>query len=192
MTQALILFPIVFVLNIIPAFAPPTWMALSFISYRFALNHTVLLGIVAAAAATLGRVVLAKLSRAIIRRKLLSEEARDNLDAIKDALQQRKRLTFGVFLFYAFSPLPSNYLFIAYGLTPLSLTMAAVPFFLGRCVGYNFWVFAGSMAAKRIALESPEDQPYLSVYFVFVQLFSLALVYLFTKVDWRLLFAEHK
>jgi hypothetical protein len=121
----LLLFLVVFGLNLIPAFAPPTWMALSLFSYRFPQNHILVLALVGAAAATLGRVMLARLARAIIRRKLLSDSTRQNIDSIRQALERRRALTFGACLFYAFSPLPSNYLFIAYGLTTLELRLIA-------------------------------------------------------------------
>jgi len=101
-------------------------------------------------------------------------------------------LTFGVLLFYAFSPFPSNYLFIAYGLTTMDLTLIAVPFFLGRSVSYSFWRMTSSSVARRIALDSGDSWPYLSGYFIATQIAFLYLVYLFTKIDWRALLTEKK
>jgi len=37
---------------------------------------------------------------------------------------------------FAFSPLPSNVLFLAYGLTTAPLHLLAIPFFIGRMVSY--------------------------------------------------------
>jgi hypothetical protein len=106
-----LVFLVVFALNLLPAFAPPTWMALSFFSYKFPDNDIAILALVGATAATLGRVILAKFARTIVRGKLLSEDTRENIDAIRDSLQKRRAWTAGASLFYAFSPLPSNYLF---------------------------------------------------------------------------------
>jgi hypothetical protein len=192
MLEILVLFVAVFILNVIPALAPPTWMALSYAGFRYPLHSITLLAFVGATAATLGRLTLAKLSRVIVRQKLLSESTRENIDVLKEGLEKRRKLTFSVCLFYAVSPLPSNFLFIAYGLTSLELNLIAIPFFLGRLVGYNFWVLAGSIAARKITLESTEGQSYLGVYFVLSQLLLLFLVYLFTKIDWRALFADKK
>lgn len=125
-----------------------------------------------------------------MRGKLLSEDTRSNIDAIKEKLEGKKTLTAGASLFYAFSPLPSNYLFIAYGLTMLELRVLALPFFLGRLIGYNFWAHLGSAAARKLAVEAPET--YMSVYFIVVQLACLALIYVFTRVDWRALLQERK
>ena len=192
MLGALILFAAIFILNIIPVFAPPTWMALSYVGFKYPLQNVMLLALVGATAATLGRLTLAKLSRAIIRQRFLSQSTRDNVDAIRKGLEHRRTLTFSVCLFYAFSPLPSNYLFIAYGLTSLGWRLIAIPFFIGRFVGYSFWVFAGSTAARKIAFESIEGQSYLGVYFVLSQLLLLVLVYLFTRIDWHILLTEKK
>ena len=185
-----LVFLVVLALNLLPAFAPPTWMALSFFSYKFPENDIALLALVGATAATLGRVILAKFARSIVRGKLLSPETRSNIDAIKEKLQGKRTLTAGACLFYAFSPLPSNYLFIAYGLTTLELRLLALPFFLGRLIGYNFWAHLGSAAARKLAVEAPES--YMSAYFVLVQLACLALIYVFTRVDWRTLLQERK
>src|SRR5690349_15687270 len=123
MLPVVVVFAIVFALNVIPAFAPPTWLVFSFIGFQFPLQNGFELAVAGALAATLGRVTLAKLSRVIIRKKFLSPEAQNNIDAIREGLEGRKKLTFGVLLFYAFSPLPSNYLFIAYGLTTMDLKL---------------------------------------------------------------------
>jgi uncharacterized membrane protein YdjX (TVP38/TMEM64 family) len=192
MSEILVLFAAVFILSVIPAFAPPTGVALSYVGFRYPLQSITLLALVGAIAATLGRLTLGKLSRVIVRQKLLSESARENIDVLKEALEKRRKLTFSVCLFYAFCPLPSNFLFIAYGLTSLPWNLIAIPFFLGRFVGYSFWVFAGSTAARMVTLESTEGQSYLGVYFVLLQLLMLFLVYLLTKVEWRALFDDKK
>jgi len=71
----IVLFTFVFLLNLIPAFAPPTWMVFSFIGLRYPALNVTLLSIVGALAATSGRLLLAKFSRLIIRQRLLSENS---------------------------------------------------------------------------------------------------------------------
>jgi hypothetical protein len=192
MYKILLLFLLVFLLNVIPAFAPPTWMVFSFLGFRFPNHMSVALAFVGALAATLGRFTLAKGSNVIVRRHFLGEEARQNVDVIRERLSQRKKLTFGIFLFYAFTPLPSNYLFIAYGLTAMELKLITIPFFLGRWVSYSFWTFTASSIARRITLEDTQALSYLSVYFFTTQVFLLVVVYLFTRVDWKRLVTERR
>ena len=187
----LMVFGVVFCLNVVPAFAPPTWTVISFIAVRYA-QDVVMLALVGAVAATLGRIVLARLAKVIVRQKFLSEETKGNIDHIKSKLVQKPKLTAGVFLLYAFGPLPSNYLFIAYGLTGMNLRLIAIPFFLGRIVGYSGWAFGASAVARTLAYEQIVSGSFFSSYFVVTQVLTILMVYAFTKIDWRALFAEKK
>lgn len=192
MLTILVLFFLVFFLNLIPAFAPPTWMVFSFLGFRFPDYGGVTLAFVGALAATLGRPTLAKGSNLIVRQHWLSEEARQNVDAIREQLDKRRKVTFGVLLFYAFTPLPSNYLFIAYGLTATDLRLITIPFFIGRWVSYSFWAFTAASISRRITLENTEALSYLGVYFVVSQVVLLMIVYVFTRIDWRCLWNERR
>ncbi len=192
MLGLLIIFAIVFALNLIPAFAPPTWMAMSYIGFEHPDTNPFVLALVGACAATGGRVALAKLSRVILRNNLLRPATRENLDAIKALLEERRTLTFSVLFLYAFSPLPSNQLFIAYGLTPLGLGRIAIPFFCGRFLSYAFWAAAAKKAAEILNHELDGMAAYFGVYFVVSQCVLLGMIYLFTKVDWRRAVRERK
>lgn len=187
----LVIFLVVFVLNVIPVFAPPTWTVMSFIAIRFS-SSVIVLALVGAVAATLGRLLLAKLSTVIIRQKFLSQSARENIDAVKVRLENNRKLSFTIFLFYAFSPLPSNHLFIAYGLTALKLKLIAVPFLLGRIVSYAFWAFTASRAAQMLSYEFVTTKSFFSYYFIASQLFGLLVIYVFTRIDWSSFLNERK
>ena len=91
MTTLILVFLGVFLLNLIPAFAPPTWMVFSAIGLSGTTNNVALLAVVGAAAATLGRLSLAKLSRVIIRQKFLSEDTKQNISAIREGLQGKTK-----------------------------------------------------------------------------------------------------
>lgn len=185
MAELAIVFSVVFVLNIIPAFAPPTWMALSWVGFNHPLINPFAVALVGAVAATSGRLVLAKLSRIIIRQRFMSDSMRGNIDFIKDSLDRHRTLTFGAFLVYAFGPFPTNCLFIAYGLTSLPLWLVAVPFFIGRIASYSFFVFIASEVSQYLAFEAADAQRYFGIYFVISELLLLALVLLFVKIDWN-------
>jgi hypothetical protein len=186
------LFFVVFVLNVLPAFAPPTWMTLSFVGLAIPNVNVIALAVVGAAAATLGRITLAKLSRRIVRHGLLSEPARLNIDAIKQGIEGRRALTSTAFMAFALSPLPSNYLFIAYGLTSLPIMFLAVPFFVGRLLSYGFWVATASTVGDRLNVDWFESSAYLSAYFVLSQLLLVPAIYAFTRVDWHAAFSERR
>lgn len=190
-TEAAALFAIVFALNVIPAFAPPTWMALTWIGFSRPLGNPLVVAVIGALAATAGRVVLATFAR-VIRRRFMSDTMRDNIDVIKDGLERHKTLTFNGLLIYAFGPLPSNYLFIALGLTTFPLWLAAIPFFIGRCASYSFFVFTASEVSQRLSVEAPEAQSYFGVYFVVSQILLLGVVVALTRIDWRYLLAAKR
>jgi len=193
MRAVTLLFLVVFGLNVVPAFAPPTWMVFSYIGFRFVTsNNIILLALIGAAAATLGRLTLSKAARSIVRGHFLSENSRNNIDIIHEYLEPRRKSTFGVFLFYAFTPFPSNYLFIAYGLTTMQFRKIATPFFIGRSVSYSLWGLTASNVARRMDFESTGALSYFSLFFVLTQILLFFLLYGFARVDWRALLGERK
>jgi hypothetical protein len=145
-----------------------------------------------AVAATMGRSLLGKLSRIIIRNRWLSDAAKQSINSLKPELEKRPNLTFGLFLFYAFTPLPSNYLFIAYGLTTMPLIRLVAPFFIGRFVSYYFWTMSAAAVSRKLELEETDAMAYFSVYFVLTQFALLGVVYVFMRVDWKLLLQKRK
>ena len=187
-----VLFIVVFVLNLLPAFAPPTWTAMSFIGLTVPNIDAFLLAFVAATAATCGRVILANLSRSVVRQKLLTEQARRNVDAIRVGIENRRAMTLGTFLGYSLSPLPSNYLFIAYGLTSLPIAFLALPFFIGRFVSYAFWTRTASTVGDWLDWDWFESAPYFAAYFLLSQLLLVPAIYGFTRIDWQALFTERR
>lgn len=187
-----LLFLAVFALNVIPAFSPPTWVAMSVVGVHRPDANPLLLAGVAAVAATSGRMLLATLSERLVRNKLLSEGARANIDVLRRTLLRRRARTAGAMLVYAFSPLPSNYLFIAYGLTRLPLHVAAIPFLFGRFVSYAGWTFVAQSLSVRFAENSRDPRSFFNGYFVLTQLAAIAALVLFTRVDWAALIDERK
>jgi uncharacterized membrane protein YdjX (TVP38/TMEM64 family) len=186
MLRYLAIFILITFVNIVPVFMPATWTILTFLAVVYDM-HFVVLSIVGAVAATLGRLILARGSRSFIRQNFLSERTKKNIDYLKSYLEQRQHITFILFLSYAFTPLPTNQLFIAYGLTDMKLRYLAIPFFIGRIASYLFLTFA----TNKVADIFPEQwSTGIGSYFIIVQLLSIGVVYLFTKIDWRALLAK--
>jgi len=188
----IIIFGIVLANNLIPIFGPPTWLVLSFAAVYYHIDNVLLLALIGAVAATLGRLILAKLSDTLIRRRFLSEKYQRSIDDLKKYLEQKRGVTFSVFLLYAFSPFPSSQLFIAYGLTEAPLKLIAFPFFIGRLVSYSILAFTSLEVSKKIASQSLRSGSFFSFYFIFSQLLALAALYFFVKIDWHKLLTEHK
>jgi len=187
-----LLFVVIFTLNILPAFAPPTWVAMSFIGLTVPDINPLLTALIAATAAASGRIVLARLSHMLVRQRWLSERTQRNVDAITFGIESRPAITFGAFLGYAVSPLPSNYLFIAYGLTSLPIAYLAIPFFVGRVASYSFWLGTAATVGEKLDLDWFESVPYFVGYFLFSQLALIPVIYCFTRIDWHAALTEKR
>ncbi|QRR05218.1 hypothetical protein FPJ27_01750 [Burkholderia sp. MS455] len=187
-----VLFVVILLLNLIPAFAPPTWMAMSWVGFNLPGGNPLIFAVVAAGAATTGRVILATFARSLVRSRWIMESDRENIDIATRWLRKHKTLTAGAFFFYALSPLPSNYLFIAYGLSGLPLRVIAAAFFIGRAMTYAIWAHLGRFASTRLDVESQLEGTYLGGYFVVTQLVLLAFVFALMKLDWSTLVNERR
>lgn len=149
---------VVFAVNLLPAFGPPTWAVLVFFSLDFDLPAVplVLGGALAAAG---GRYVLANGARRL--RPRLAAARLDRLDSVQDALGADRRRTAAGLGLFALSPVPSGQLFVAAGLMTVPLLPLTAAFFAGRLVSYSIYVSAASIAEKNLgdvvldALASP-------------------------------------
>jgi membrane protein YqaA with SNARE-associated domain len=171
----------VFVINVVPAFMPATWMVVAFflIVYRLPLWP---LCIGCAVAATGGRCVLTLISRRW-GRKLLSAKQQANVTALGNWLNGKSgwRQMLAVLL-YASGPIPSNQMFIAAGLSNVKIGPIAAGFFLGRMVSYPFFATTARGVNDRfgnIFIKEWKDPK-----FIVLELLSVAGVVIFARIDW--------
>jgi hypothetical protein len=175
----LVLAGVVFGVNLLPAFGPPTWSVLVFFRLQsdLAAIPLVLVGALAAAA---GRLVLAYGSRRY--RGRLSPERLENLSAARDAVMGgRGRALAGLGLF-ALSPLPSAQLFVAAGLVDAPILPLTAAFFAGRLVSYSIYVAAAS--AARRSLGSIITDAFTSPAGIALQIVMLGGLVALMRVDW--------
>jgi uncharacterized membrane protein YdjX (TVP38/TMEM64 family) len=149
---------VVFAINLLPAFGPPTWAVMVFFSLTFDLPAVPLV-VCGALAAAAGRFLLATGARRLRGRLSAARIAR--LDRAQAALEEnRLRSTAGLALF-ALSPVPSGQLFVAAGLMKVSLPRVTLAFFAGRIVSYSIYVGTATVAQENLgslavnALTSP-------------------------------------
>lgn len=181
MTNYLILFAVIFGINLLPAFGPPTWS----IIVLFGLNSDLpLVGIVVtgALAAALGRFTLAHGFRLLA--KYVSQKTRRNLAAVREAIMSRKRHGIAGLALFAVSPLPSAQLFAAVGLAGVPLAGFTVAFFSGRLVSYT--IYAGSAAL--IEHSSTGDafrESFSSPVGIAVQILLLGALVAMMRINWE-------
>ena len=185
-------FVIIFLLNLIPILGPPTWTILSFISFTYPIPSLPLFIFVALCASTLGRIVLTLSSKHIIRNHLLGDKYRKNMDYLRRRLEKRPHFASIVFFIEAFTPLPSDQFFIAYGLTGMKLRYALVPFFVARIFTYSFWTYTASEASKSIWANSLTHLSFLGWSFILAEILLLFLLYSFVKIDWENFILHHE
>jgi len=113
--EYLLLFVLVFGVNLLPAFAPPTWsiIVLYGLNSHMPLPAIVLVGALAAAG---GRFSLAHGFR--LFGSYLSQKTRRNLAAARAAFERRRRNGVVALALFAVSPVPSAQLFAAVGPAP--------------------------------------------------------------------------
>lgn len=149
---------VIFAINLLPAFGPPTWAVLVFFSFKFGLPAPVLVlgGALAAAA---GRLVLAGGARRL--RPHLSRERVESIDRTEIALTRNRLRSAGGVALFALSPVPSGQLFAGAGLMKVPLVPLTAAFFAGRLVSYSIYVGAANIASDSLgsiavdALTSP-------------------------------------
>ena len=138
---------LIFAVNLLPAFGPPTWALLVFfrLTYGLAAVPLVLGGALAAAS---GRLVLAAGTRRL--RGRFSPERKARLEAAQELIAgSRRKAAAGLGLF-ALSPVPSAQLFVGAGLLRVPLVPLTGAFFAGRLVSYSLYVGAASLAADSL------------------------------------------
>ncbi|HMI81375.1 MAG TPA: hypothetical protein VK480_06260 [Solirubrobacterales bacterium] len=157
-TELAIALGVVFAVNLLPAFGPPTWAVLVFFSLDFDLPAVPLV-LGGALAAASGRFVLASVTRRL--RPRLAAARIERLDRAEAALRADRRRTAAGLGLFALSPVPSGQLFAGAGLMRVPLLPLTAAFFAGRLVSYSIYVSVASIAEENLgdvvldALTSP-------------------------------------
>jgi uncharacterized membrane protein YdjX (TVP38/TMEM64 family) len=173
-------------INASPILMPPSWIVLTSFYLLDPNLNIVLLSVVGATGATIGRYVLKKISG--LFRKFVAEEQKSNLDIIGDYLNRKK---FGYliasFLFGA-TPLPSNMLFITYGLMKAKSIGIYIGFWIGRVLSYIIMIYFGNAVLKPF-LEIFEDR---LVGILLVDVAGIVAIIFFASINWSLLITQRK
>jgi hypothetical protein len=170
---------VVFVVNLLPAFGPPTWALLVLLRFETSVPGWALVTLGAFAAAA-GRLALAYSSRAF--RGRLSPARIEKLEAARTLLLSGRTRGLAALALFAASPLPSAQLFVAAGLIDAPLVPFTAAFFAGRIVSYTIYVSAAAIADRSVgallrkSLTSPVG--------IVLQLVMIGLVVVVGRVDW--------
>ncbi len=174
-------------LNASPLLMPPTWIVLSSL---YAVDPAgfdpLALALVGATGATAGRMILKRASGMF--RRFAAGEQRSRLDAIGAYLNGKRYGYAAASFLFAATPLPSNMLFVAYGLMGARSAGLYAGFWAGRAVSY-YVMISVSGAVLVPLLDMFEDR---LVGILVADAAGVAAVVLFASIDWALLLSERR
>jgi len=172
--------------NMSPILMPPSWIVLTSFYLLDPTLNIIFLAMVGATGATIGRYFLKKISG--LFRKFVGEEQKSNLDIIGNYLNQKKYgYVIASFLFAA-TPLPSNVLFITYGLMRAKSIGIYVGFWFGRVISYIVMIYFGN-AVLRPFLEMFEDR---LTGILLIDGVGIGMIIIFASINWTVLITEKK
>ena len=172
--------------NAAPILMPPSWIILTSFHLLDPTLNIVLLAMVGATGATIGRFILKKFSGYF--RRFVGEEQKSNLDIIGNYLNQKKYGYLIASFLFAATPLPSNMLFITYGLMRAKSLGIYIGFWFGRTISYIIMIYFGNAVLTPI-LEIFEDR---ITGILLIDGVGIGMIILFASVNWTLLITQKK
>ena len=172
--------------NAAPILMPPTWIILSSFFVLDPSLDPFLLALVGATGATIGRFFLKWISGFF--RRFVGKQQKSNLDVIGSFLNRKKfGYTLASFLFAA-TPLPSNMLFVAYGMMRAKSIGLYIGFWFGRLLSYYLMITI-SAAVLVPFLQLFEDR---IIGIIVADVVGIGSVIFFTCIDWQTLLLQRK
>ena len=172
--------------NAAPLLMPPTWIILSSFFVLDQSFDPITLSLIGATGATIGRFLLKIVSGYF--RSVVGNQQKTNLDSIGNFLNRKK---FGYIIssfLFAATPLPSNMLFIAYGLMRAKSFGLYLGFWLGRVISYYIMISISKIVLTPF-IELFEDR-YIGI--LVADVLGISVVIFFTCIDWNLLLISRK
>ena len=165
---------------------PPSWIVLTSFYLLDPTLNIVFLAMVGATGATIGRFMLKNISG--LFRRFVGSEQKSNLDIIGKYLNDKKYgYAIASFLFGA-TPLPSNMLFITYGLMRAKSIGIYVGFWFGRTLSYIIMIYFGN-AVLRPFFEIFEDR---LTGILLIDGVGIGVIVLFASINWTILITQKK
>jgi hypothetical protein len=176
----LLVVAVVFGVNLLPVFGPPTWAVLVFFRFRYPEIPAPALILAGAVAAASGRLLLALAFRAFGTK--LPAKRQESLQVFGHAIGESRGGLLASFALFAVAPLPSAQMFEAAGLARIRLGHLLAAFFLGRLVSYSIYVSTASAAHQK--LSRVFSKGLLSPQAITTELIGVALVIAMVVIDW--------
>jgi membrane protein YqaA with SNARE-associated domain len=173
-----------FFVNVIPAFAPPTWIVLSLYKLSHIELNSFAIAFFGVVGSVAGRLVMYYYSKVL--GKYLPKKGKSHLNYLKKLGKGKNLQLFVLTFLYSLSPLPSNFLFIVSGMSGIKIGPVITGFAIGRLVSYSllvYGVFRASTLFRSIGIENIT---------FFADILGILASIIIIFVDWKKLFGKRK
>lgn len=170
--------------NVIPAFAPPTWIVLSLYKINNPQLNSLALAFFGVIGSVAGRFVMYLYSRAL--GGYIPQKYADNLNYFRKFIGENKLGIFLGTLIYSLGPFPSSFLFIAFGVSSAEVLPVLAGFALGRTISYASLVYASFKAFVFFEIFGVENVRYVTD--VLGILAAVSIIF----IDWRKVIEKKK
>ena len=180
------IFFLLILVNAAPLLMPPTWIILASFYAIDSSYDPLVLALVGATGATLGRFILKQVASIFWR--FVQKEQKSNLDAVGNFLNKKK---FGYIItsfLFAATPLPSNMLFVTYGLLKAKSIGLYVGFWVGRVASYYLMISISNIVLTPF-VELFEER-YIGI--LIADGLGISVIIFFTCINWTLLLTQRK
>lgn len=182
MIEYLWAFLLIFAENSMPAFGPPTWMVLVYLTLGFGLEPIPLI-FLAVIAASIAHWLMANFFRRM--RGRLPKDYVTNMTNLGSKLTKRSTTMWSLFILFMWSPLSSSQLFVAAGLIPqIRIFPLVVAFGIGRIFTYSFYVF-GAHEFSHTEIGQNIVSEMTSPQMIAVQVLLIVGIVLLGKIKWK-------
>lgn len=185
--EYLLLLLTVLVVNVLPAFAPPTWTVLVFffVKYNMYVPSVVMIGVIAA---TIGRAILSEYIK-WFSVKIFNDKEINNLKFLGEKIGHTPAVNITFSFLYSLTPLSTTALFVAAGVAHVKTSYVLTGFFLGRLVSYTVLVLSTSLIANNI---EGLFEGRITWENALSALSGLSVFFFFIFIDWRQLLENKK
>jgi len=183
----MVLLLIIILVNLMPAFAPPTWTILVVFLVKYDLNiyATIACGV---CGATIGRFILSHYI-GWFSHQVFNEKQHKNLSYLGNKFGDTHTKNFYFTFIYSLTPLSTTVLFVAAGMAKIKATFVLLGFFCGRIVSYSVLAFSTKALAHNF---SDITNGIFSWKSTISSLGGIAVIFLFIFTDWITLFEKKK
>jgi len=173
-------------MNASPILMPPTWIVLSSF-YTIDPSFDILtLSVVGATGSLSGRIILMYISRFFSR--FMGTERKSSLDTLAEYMKKKKYGYFSASFLFAMTPLPSNLLFMAYGIMRVKNIAIFAGFWVGRAIAYYVMISISTVTLKPF-LELFDDS---LVGVLVTDISSVVMIIIFACINWNTLITTKK